>query len=78
MSASLIEGGLNKPHVVVLDPPRQGAGVAVVEALLRLRELGAGSVYVSCDAASFAHDLRGGAGQRLDTRVGSCGSICSR
>ena len=47
---------LGSPDLVVLDPPRAGAGIATARALadLRPRRL----VYVSCDAGSFARDLR--------------------
>ncbi len=57
VSSGLFDGALNDPEVVVVDPPRQGAGVAVMEGMIRLRALER-IVYVSCDAASFARDLR--------------------
>lgn len=48
-------GGLGRPDVVVLDPPRVGAGREVVEAVA-----GAATdrvVYVACDPAALARDL---------------------
>lgn len=43
--------------MVVLDPPRQGAGKQVAAALGAL-EQARRIVYVACDAATFARDLR--------------------
>ncbi len=47
--------GLRAPAVVVLDPPRTGAGAAVMTAIA---EAGPGAiVHVGCDPAAFARDL---------------------
>jgi tRNA/tmRNA/rRNA uracil-C5-methylase (TrmA/RlmC/RlmD family) len=42
--------------IVVLDPPRHGLAKGVADAIARRRPRRA--VYVSCDAATFARDLK--------------------
>lgn len=60
-------GGLDPdPDLVVLDPPRSGAGRAVVEAVIRRRP--AAIAYVACDPATLARDVQTfvAGGYRLD------------
>jgi tRNA/tmRNA/rRNA uracil-C5-methylase (TrmA/RlmC/RlmD family) len=58
VTTSLVEKGIGRPDMVVLDPAREGAGKAVMAALhghaATLRRL----VYVSCDPSSFSRDIR--------------------
>jgi tRNA/tmRNA/rRNA uracil-C5-methylase (TrmA/RlmC/RlmD family) len=58
VTPELVASGIGRPAVALLDPAREGAGVAVIRALAghgpTLRRI----VYVSCDAASFSRDTR--------------------
>jgi tRNA/tmRNA/rRNA uracil-C5-methylase (TrmA/RlmC/RlmD family) len=47
--------GLPKPDLVVLDPPRSGAGARVVRGIIGARPRAVG--YVACDPAAFARDV---------------------
>ncbi len=51
-----INDSVSTGQLVVLDPPRSGAGKAVMGALVRRRPRR--MVYVSCDAATFARDVK--------------------
>ncbi|AGW40679.1 protoporphyrinogen oxidase [Leifsonia xyli subsp. cynodontis DSM 46306] len=53
--ASAMERARLRAATVVLDPPRSGAGRAVVEAIAELRP--AQIVYVACDPVSLARDV---------------------
>jgi hypothetical protein len=56
VDAEAVAGCGFRPDLVVLDPPRTGAGRAVTEALLRLAPRAVG--YVACDPAVLARDVR--------------------
>lgn len=51
----VLTGVTDRPEVVVLDPPRKGAGRAVVEAIGRAAPRRV--VYVACDPAALARDV---------------------
>jgi len=58
VTPALVGRRIGRPDLVVLDPPREGAGQALMAALAALRPAPRRIVYVSCDAGSFARDLR--------------------
>jgi tRNA/tmRNA/rRNA uracil-C5-methylase (TrmA/RlmC/RlmD family) len=62
----LITGDLGNPDVVVLDPPRKGAGRVVVDAVAARQPDRV--IYVACDPAALARDVAtfAGHGYRLD------------
>ena len=49
------DGGVDDPDIVILDPPRGGAGIAVMEQLAS--RVGTRIVHVGCDPASLARDV---------------------
>jgi tRNA/tmRNA/rRNA uracil-C5-methylase (TrmA/RlmC/RlmD family) len=54
----LVTEKLRETDLVVLDPSREGAGRAVMASLSALEPVPRRIVYVACDPASFARDLR--------------------
>jgi tRNA/tmRNA/rRNA uracil-C5-methylase (TrmA/RlmC/RlmD family) len=58
ITANLVANGIGAPDLVVLDPAREGAGKAIMSALLghagTLRRI----VYVACDPSSFSRDVK--------------------
>ena len=58
ITTNLVENGIGKPDLVVLDPAREGAGKAVMAALHGHASTLRRVVYVSCDPSSFSRDIR--------------------
>jgi tRNA/tmRNA/rRNA uracil-C5-methylase (TrmA/RlmC/RlmD family) len=58
VTPDVIASGIGRPGALVLDPPRQGAGTALMRAINTLKRALRSVVYVSCDPASFGRDLR--------------------
>lgn len=51
-----ISGDMMHPDVIVVDPPRKGCDVKCLETMIQMRP--ERIVYVSCDSATLARDLR--------------------
>jgi len=58
VAPGLVASRIGRPDVIVLDPARAGAGTDVMRALAGHASTVRTVVYVSCDPASFARDLR--------------------
>jgi tRNA/tmRNA/rRNA uracil-C5-methylase (TrmA/RlmC/RlmD family) len=58
VTPEFVAASIGAANLVVLDPSREGAGRAVMSALVALEPGPRRLVYVSCDPASFARDVR--------------------
>jgi tRNA/tmRNA/rRNA uracil-C5-methylase (TrmA/RlmC/RlmD family) len=56
VDVATVAHGVGRPSLLVLDPPRAGAGRAVSQAIVGLAPRKV--VYVACDPATFARDLK--------------------
>ena len=59
-------GGMLHPQVIVVDPPRKGCGVELLDTMVKMQP--ERIVYVSCDPATLARDLKYlcGCGYRME------------
>ncbi len=58
VTPELVAKGIGRPELVVLDPAREGAGIAVMGALAAHAPTLRCVISVSCDPSSFARDAR--------------------
>jgi tRNA/tmRNA/rRNA uracil-C5-methylase (TrmA/RlmC/RlmD family) len=58
VTPTLVESGLGRPDIVILDPAREGAGTGVMRSLGALTPTVRTVIYVSCDPSSFGRDIR--------------------
>jgi len=58
VTVAVVSQRLGRPDLVVLDPPRAGAGRPIIGALAGLDPAPRRIAYVSCEPAAFARDLR--------------------
>jgi tRNA/tmRNA/rRNA uracil-C5-methylase (TrmA/RlmC/RlmD family) len=56
VDAATVANGVGRPSLLVLDPPRAGAGLAIAAAIVGLAPRRV--AYVACDPATFARDLK--------------------
>ncbi|HVB92468.1 MAG TPA: TRAM domain-containing protein [Acidimicrobiales bacterium] len=58
VTPELVERGIGRADLIVLDPAREGAGTAVMEAIGNHGHTVRKVAYVSCDPATFSRDIR--------------------
>jgi tRNA/tmRNA/rRNA uracil-C5-methylase (TrmA/RlmC/RlmD family) len=58
ISPKVVQSGIGRPALIVLDPAREGAGKGIMQALATHAPTVRRVVYVSCDPASFSRDIR--------------------